>query len=69
MWLFYSKNTEKQTLLLEGDICTYNAFIEKGILRSYTTDEKGMNTSYSLLLKAGGLVIYRVLMGKHSTYD
>jgi hypothetical protein len=24
---------------------------------------KGMNTSYSLLLKAGGLVIYRVLMG------
>jgi hypothetical protein len=24
-----------------------------------TTDEKGMNTSYSLLLKAGGLVIYR----------
>jgi hypothetical protein len=31
----FKKNTEKQTLLLEGDICTYNAFIEKGILRSY----------------------------------
>jgi hypothetical protein len=27
-----------------------------------------MNTSYSLLLKVGGSVIYRVLMGKHSTY-
>jgi hypothetical protein len=65
---FYSKDTEKQTLLLEGDICTYNAFIEKGILRSYTTDEKGMNTSYSLLLKAGGSVIYRVFK-KHSTYN
>jgi hypothetical protein len=55
---------KKQTLLLEGDICTYNAFIEKGILRSYTTDEKGMNTSYSLLLKAGGSVIYRVFNGE-----
>jgi hypothetical protein len=65
--LFYSKDTEKTNFMLEGDICTYNAF-EKGILRSYTTDEKGMNTSYSLLLKAGGSVIYRVLMGKHSTY-
>jgi hypothetical protein len=30
--------------------------------------KKGMNTSYSLLLKVGGSVIYRVLMGKHSTY-
>jgi hypothetical protein len=29
-----------------------------------TTDEKGMNTSYSLLLKAGGLVIYRVFNGE-----
>jgi CRP-like cAMP-binding protein len=64
----FQKIRKKQTLLLEGDICTYNAFIEKGILRSYTTDEKGMNTSYSLLLKVGGSVIYRVLMGKHSTY-
>jgi hypothetical protein len=27
-----------------------------------------MNTSYSLLLKVGGSVIYRVLMGKHLTY-
>jgi hypothetical protein len=25
---------------------------------------KGMNTSYSLLLKAGGLVIYRVFNGE-----
>jgi hypothetical protein len=30
--------------------------------------KKEMNTSCSLLLKAGGLVIYRVFMGKHSTY-
>ncbi|EIA10537.1 Crp/Fnr family transcriptional regulator [Flavobacterium frigoris] len=35
------KIRKKQTLLLEGDICTYNAFIEKGVLRSYTIDDKG----------------------------
>jgi hypothetical protein len=33
---FYSKKLrKKQTLLLEGDICSYNAFVEKGVLRSY----------------------------------
>ena len=35
------KIRKKQTLLLEGDVCTYNAFIEKGVLRSYTIDDKG----------------------------
>jgi CRP-like cAMP-binding protein len=35
------KIRKKQTLLLEGDVCTYNAFIEKGVLRSYTLDDKG----------------------------
>ncbi|SHN60758.1 cAMP-binding domain of CRP or a regulatory subunit of cAMP-dependent protein kinases [Flavobacterium fryxellicola] len=35
------KLRKKQTLLLEGDICIYNAFIEKGILRSFYIDEKG----------------------------
>lgn len=35
------KIRKKQTLLLEGEICTYNAFIEKGVLRSYSIDDKG----------------------------
>lgn len=35
------KLRKKQILLQEGDICIYNAFIEKGILRSFTMDEKG----------------------------
>lgn len=35
------KLRKKQSLLQEGDICKYNAFVEKGILRSYTVDEKG----------------------------
>ncbi len=35
------KIRKRQTLLLQGDVCTYNAFVEKGVLRSYSTDEKG----------------------------
>ncbi|SHF77117.1 cAMP-binding domain of CRP or a regulatory subunit of cAMP-dependent protein kinases [Flavobacterium segetis] len=35
------KLRKKQTLLQEGDVCIYNAFVENGILRSFFTDEKG----------------------------
>ena len=40
--LFLPKKLRKrQYLLQEGDICKYQAFVEKGILRSYTVDDKG----------------------------
>ena len=40
--LFVSKRLRKrQYFLQEGDVCKYQAFVEKGILRSYTIDEKG----------------------------
>ena len=40
--LFVPKKLRKrQYLLQEGDVCRYQAFVEKGMLRSYTTDEKG----------------------------
>jgi len=40
--LFAPKKLRKrQFLLQEGDVCKYQAFVEKGMLRSYTTDEKG----------------------------
>lgn len=32
---------KKQYLLQEGDVGKYQAFVEKGILRSYTIDDKG----------------------------
>ena len=35
------KLRKKQTLLQEGDICIHNAFVEKGVMRSFFTDEKG----------------------------
>jgi CRP-like cAMP-binding protein len=39
--LFVPKTLRKrQYLLQQGDVCRYQAFVEKGILRSYTIDEK-----------------------------
>ena len=35
------KFRKKQYLLQEGDVSKYLAFVEKGMLRSYTVDEKG----------------------------
>src|SRR5947208_9995432 len=40
--LFLPKKLRKrQYFLQEGDVSKYQAFVEKGILRSYTIDEKG----------------------------
>ena len=36
------KLRKKQYLLQEGDVSKYLAFVEKGMLRSYTIDEKGV---------------------------
>ncbi|GEO08251.1 Crp/Fnr family transcriptional regulator [Segetibacter aerophilus] len=35
------KLRKRQYLLQEGDVCKYQAFVDKGLLRSYTVDEKG----------------------------
>lgn len=35
------KLRKRQYLLQEGDVCKYTAFVSKGMLRSYTLDEKG----------------------------
>jgi CRP-like cAMP-binding protein len=37
----FRKLRKRQYLLQEGDVCIYQAFVEKGMLRSYTIDEKG----------------------------
>src|SRR5437764_1056638 len=40
--LFVPKRLRKrQYFLQEGDVCKYQVFVEKGIMRSYTVDEKG----------------------------
>jgi CRP-like cAMP-binding protein len=35
------KLRKRQYLLQEGDVCRYTVFVEKGLLRSFTVDEKG----------------------------
>jgi CRP-like cAMP-binding protein len=35
------KLRRRQYLLQEGNVCKYQAFVVKGLLRSYTVDEKG----------------------------
>lgn len=35
------KLRKKQYLLQEGDVCRYTAFVEKGLLRTFSVDEKG----------------------------
>ena len=35
------KLRKKQYLLQEGDVCRYTSFVEKGMLRMFTVDEKG----------------------------
>lgn len=35
------KLRKRQYFLQEGDVCKYQAFVVKGIMRSYTIDEKG----------------------------
>ncbi len=40
--LFIPKKLRKrQYLLQEGDICRYTSFVEKGMLRTFTVDDKG----------------------------
>jgi CRP-like cAMP-binding protein len=40
--LFILKKLKKRQYLLQaGDVCKYQAFVVKGLLRSYTVDEKG----------------------------
>jgi len=40
--LFISRRLRKKHFLLqEGNVCKYTAFVEKGLLRSYTVDDKG----------------------------
>jgi CRP-like cAMP-binding protein len=38
----FTKLRKKQFLLKEGEVCNYLSFVEKGLLKSYNIDEKGV---------------------------
>ena len=64
------KLRKKQYLLQEGDVCKWIAFVEQGILRSYTIDEKG--SEHILQFAFEGWWIsdqFSFLTGKASSYN
>lgn len=69
--LFLPKKLRKRQFLLQkGDVCKYTAFVEKGILRSYTTDEKGNDHILQFALEGWWMAdLYSFLTHEPSLYD
>lgn len=67
--LIPKKLRKKQYLLQEGDVCKSVAFVEKGVLRSYTIDEKGTEHIIQFALE-GWLIsdLYSFLTNEPATY-
>lgn len=64
------KLRKKQYLLQEGDVCRYTAFVEKGILRSYTVDEKGVEHILQFALEGWWMAdLYSFLTNEPSRYN
>jgi CRP-like cAMP-binding protein len=69
--LFLPKKLRKrQYLLQEGDVCKYNAFVSKGLLRSYTVDNKGTEHILQFAFEGWWIGdIYSFLTGKPSSFN
>jgi CRP-like cAMP-binding protein len=69
--LFIPKKLRKRRFLLQdGDPCKYTTFVEKGLLRSYTIDEKGSEHILQFAMQgwwSGDL--YSFLTGEPSEYN
>ncbi|MFL5807969.1 MAG: Crp/Fnr family transcriptional regulator [Flavisolibacter sp.] len=64
------KLRRKQYQLQEGDVCKYLAFVEKGILRSYTIDNKGIEHIIQFAFEGWWIGDqYSFLTGEPSTYN
>jgi len=64
------KLRKKQYLLQEGDPCKYVAFVEKGMLRLYTIDEKGSEHVMQFAFEGWWIADqYSFLTGEPSLYN
>lgn len=64
------KLRKKQYFLQQDDVCKYTAFVEKGILRSYTIDDKGYEHIVQFALEGWWIAdMYSFLTGEPSTYS
>jgi len=61
---------KKQYLLQEGDVCKFIAFVEKGALRSYSIDEKGVERIIQFALEGWTISdLYSFLTAEAATYN
>lgn len=68
--LSIKKLKRKQFLLQEGDICRTIAFVEKGMLRSFTTDEDGTERIMQFAPEGWFIAdLYSFLTGEPATYN
>lgn len=69
--LFIPKKLRKKRFLLEdGDPCIYTTFIEKGLLRSFTIDEKGNEHILQFGMQGWWVAdLYSFLTGEASEYN
>ena len=69
--LFLPKKLRKrQYLLQEGDVSKYTAFVEKGILRTYTVDEKGSEHIFQFAQEGWWMAdLYSFLTNEPSAYN
>lgn len=64
------KLRRKQYLLQQDDVCKYTAFVEKGVLRSYTIDDKGNEHIVQFALEGWWISdIYSFLTGEPSIFN
>src|ERR1043166_3312306 len=64
------KLRKKQYLLQEGDVCRYVAFVEKGLLRSYTVNDKGAEHILSFAFEGWWIADqFSFLTGEPSEYN
>jgi CRP-like cAMP-binding protein len=64
------KLRKKQYLLQQDDVCRNTAFVEKGVLRSYTVDDKGYEHIIQFALEGWWISDqYSFFTGEPSTYN
>ena len=69
-YLTPKKIRKKQYLLQEGDVCKAAAFVEKGALRQYTVDEKGVEHIFQFALEGWTTAdLYSFMTGEPATYN
>jgi CRP-like cAMP-binding protein len=64
------KLRKKQYLLQQDDVCKYTAFVEKGVLRSYSIDEKGYEHIVQFAVEGWWISdLYSFFTGEPSTFS